>query len=442
MDPIYMRGLRDAKALLDEGVLSAEEFTAEKEELLRLRNVRTVLAVRGGEGVEDTVEAHIADGDVVTPSPETGGDDDNDDEAELSVSRSSPFSHVSSVASLASTLEVKDDAVTVPSGVQSLTVMLTRVIATTCADPQAVPTFEGKTASEAAKDWHAVCEHNALAELRAVSEKDSAGLPTICVTLQSHISENEIVAKIHSGAKITAVHSYDDSNFSDLSGCAGHLLEEDGNLFIALMPAQADRGKNFLRPKRSMNLRWCDLVENLPCEVRCEGAWYQAVVVERQEDDGCDRVVVEYAGYGEEEKYEEIDKDSWKVRIRAASPALHLYGLRPIKMASEGDGIRTEIRRTFKSYGYVGDVFNVIEAVILARSHAVADDDASGDGAGKWRLITQSIAKLQERKPAFALRDMVRRGPRPRTSASSASGTDVYQHEAISSIHYDVEVSA
>jgi len=437
MDPIYMRGLRDAKALLDEGVLSAEEFTAEKEELLRLRNARMVLAARGGEGVEDTVEAHVADGAVVTHSLETGGDDDNDDEAE----RPSPFLHVSSVASLASTLEVKDDAVTVPSGVQSLTLMLTRVIATTCADPQAVPTFEGKTASEAAKDWHAVCEHNALAELRAVSEKDSAGLPTICVTLQSHISENEIVAKIHSGAKITAVHSYDDSNFSDLSGCAGHLLEEAGNLFIALMPAQADKGKNFLRPKRSMNLRWCDLVENLPCEVRYEGAWYQAVVV-RQEGDGCDRVAVEYAGYGEEENYEEIDKDSWKVRIRAPSPALHLYGLSPIKMASEGDGIRTEIRRTFKSYGYVGDVFNVIEAVILARSHALADDDASGDGAGKGRLITQSIAKLQERKPAFALRDMVRYGPHPRTSASSASGTDVYQHEAISSIHYDVEVSA
>ena len=92
MDPIYMRGLRDAKALLDEGVLSAEEYTSEKEELLRQRNKRTVLAARG-EDVEDTPEAHVADGAAVTRSPETGGDNDDDDEAELSayLSRSSPF---------------------------------------------------------------------------------------------------------------------------------------------------------------------------------------------------------------------------------------------------------------------------------------------------------------------------------------------------------------
>jgi len=75
--------------------------------------------------------------------------------------------------------------------------MLTLVSATTCADPQAVPTFEGKTANEAPKDGHAVCQHKAFAELLAVSEKDSACLPKICVTLQSHITEDENMAKIH-----------------------------------------------------------------------------------------------------------------------------------------------------------------------------------------------------------------------------------------------------
>jgi len=34
MDPIYMCRLRDAKTLLDEGVLSVMEYTLKKEELL------------------------------------------------------------------------------------------------------------------------------------------------------------------------------------------------------------------------------------------------------------------------------------------------------------------------------------------------------------------------------------------------------------------------
>lgn len=126
-----------------------------------------------------------------------------------------------------------------------------------------------------------------------MSEKDSARLPKICVTLQLHITEDEIMAKIHSETKMTAVHSYDDSSFSDWSGCAGHLLAEASNFFIALMPAQADSSKKFLHPKRSLNFKWCDLVENPPCKVRYEGSWYQAVVLDRLEGDGWDRVAVE-----------------------------------------------------------------------------------------------------------------------------------------------------
>jgi len=114
---MYMRGLREVKALLDEGVLSAEEFTAEKEELLLQCNVRTVLAARGGEGVEDAPAVHITNGAAAIHTPEKGGDDDNDDEVESIVSSSSPCeaaclpppSHVSRVSSLASTLEVRDD---------------------------------------------------------------------------------------------------------------------------------------------------------------------------------------------------------------------------------------------------------------------------------------------------------------------------------------------
>jgi len=93
MDPIYMCGLRDAKTLLDESVLSVMEYTLKKEELLWQRNVRTVLAAREGESVEDMTKAHVADGAAVTHSSETGGDNDNDNEVELSayLSRSSPF---------------------------------------------------------------------------------------------------------------------------------------------------------------------------------------------------------------------------------------------------------------------------------------------------------------------------------------------------------------
>jgi len=142
-----------------------------------------------------------------------------------------PLSHVSSVALMASTLDVKDDAITVPSGVQSLKDMLTLVSATACADPQAVPTFEGKTASEAPKDWHAACQHNALAELLAVSEKDSARLPKICSTLQSHVTEDESMAKIHYRTKTTMVHLHDNSSFINLSDYAGHVLKEASNSF-------------------------------------------------------------------------------------------------------------------------------------------------------------------------------------------------------------------
>jgi len=55
--------------------------------------VHTVLAAREGESVEDTTKAYVADGAEVTHSSETGGDNDNDNEVELSayLSRSSPF---------------------------------------------------------------------------------------------------------------------------------------------------------------------------------------------------------------------------------------------------------------------------------------------------------------------------------------------------------------
>jgi hypothetical protein len=40
MDPILVRGLREAKQLLDDGILSAAEFDKEKQDLLRKRDQR------------------------------------------------------------------------------------------------------------------------------------------------------------------------------------------------------------------------------------------------------------------------------------------------------------------------------------------------------------------------------------------------------------------
>jgi len=82
----------------------------------------------------------------------------------------------------------------------------------------------------------------------------------------------------------------------------------------------------------------------------------------------------------------------------------------------------------------------VIEAIIVAQSDAVSDvsgggsdaiSDFSDDEAEKRSPIAHSIAKPHEREHAFALRNMVR-----------AAGTDEDQHEAMSSIAYDVEVRA
>jgi len=313
----------------------------------------------------------------------------------------------------------QDDASQASSGVQALMIMLSRInmidgATPTRADPQAMPTFKGMTPIEAAKGWHEVCLNNALAELCAVAGKNSARQPTICVTLRSHVEEDQIMARVHSGTKITQIHSLDDSSSCVLGGCAGHLLEENGNLFIALMPANADSSTKFLRPKRNMALKWSDLEPMMACEVLYDRVWYQAVVLELLEDNGCDRVSVHYSGYSEEENYEEIEKKSWKARLRAPSPAVHLYGLCSIKLASSADGIRTESHRKLKSYGFVGDIFNVIDAIIVA---------------DKWSPIAQSISKPHERKHTFALRKIAR-----------AAGTDACQHKAISSITYDVEV--
>ena len=247
MDPIYVQGLLEAKALLDGGVLSEEEYSFVKAAHVRRRDERKV-AAQGGEKGDEDVKARIADvkarvaGDAAAaPAP---GDDDDNDEAELSayLSGSSPTlvgfpappQSCASVTSQASTLDLDDDLVDVSSGVRAVTIMLARLDTPTCADPQDVPTGEGKDANEAAKDWHAGSRHNALAELRAVSEKDGASLPTIRATLQSHMVEDKNLARIHSGAIITAIQSHDDTNFRDLSGCAGHLLEVGGSLFIAL----------------------------------------------------------------------------------------------------------------------------------------------------------------------------------------------------------------
>ena len=207
----------------------------------------------------------------------------------------------------------QDDASQASSGVQALMVMLNTIdrATPTRADPQSMPTFEGMTTSEAAKGWHDVCHNNALAELCAVAEKNSAYLPTISVTLQSHVEENEIIAEVHSGTKITQIHSIDDSSSSDLGGCAGHLLEENGNFFIALMPTSADSSTKFLRPKRNMTLEWNDLVATMPCEVLHDRVWYQAVVLEKLVDGGCDRVAIQYPGYSEEENYEETAKNAF-----------------------------------------------------------------------------------------------------------------------------------
>jgi len=45
--------------------------------------------------------------------------------------------------------------------------------------------------------------------------------------------------------------------------------------------------------------------------------WYQSVVLERLEGDGCVRVAVKYTGHSEEEFYEEIEENSWESRLRA-----------------------------------------------------------------------------------------------------------------------------
>ena len=44
MDPTYVQGLREAKALLDEGVLTQEEFNKEKNELVKQREERRAAA--------------------------------------------------------------------------------------------------------------------------------------------------------------------------------------------------------------------------------------------------------------------------------------------------------------------------------------------------------------------------------------------------------------
>jgi hypothetical protein len=44
MDPTYVQGLREAKALVDEGVLTQEEFNKEKNELVKEREERMAVA--------------------------------------------------------------------------------------------------------------------------------------------------------------------------------------------------------------------------------------------------------------------------------------------------------------------------------------------------------------------------------------------------------------
>ncbi len=97
---------------------------------------------------------------------------------------------------------------------------------------------------------------------------------------------------------------------------------------------------------------------------------------------------------------------TWKTRVRAPLPALHLYGLRPIEIMGEGNEIRVEEGHKFKDHGNVRDKLDVLRAVI----EAVEEPPD----------IAQSLARLEVRRPlARPLKDEQIYGPR--TTAAAAA---------------------
>jgi hypothetical protein len=294
--------------------------------------------------------------------------------------------------------------------------------------------------------WYSLARHNALEELCALrdkSQREGNILPTISTRLQSYTAGDEEIARVHSGAVITAVGSIDDINFTHLRGCAGHLLEDAanaGSFYIALSATLST-------VKRSTDLRWCDLKEGEPVEVLWEGTWYQASVVPFQEQFSTLQasVRVRYDGFVESDAYEVIEKgekDTWKSRVRAPLPALHLYGLRPLEIrGGEGNGILVEEGRKFKDHGNVRDKLDVLRAVIEA-----VDEPPN---------IAQSLARLEMRRAlARPLKDEHMWGHRTAAAAAACESGDSNvesgdsnsnsnindcQHDAISSVKFDVE---
>ena len=308
--------------------------------------------------------------------------------------------------------------------------MLLRLQSDTPADPF---NFQADGSSETGDDslaWLAAGWRNALAELRAIASKACAHLPTIHVTLESHAVEKEALRRVHSGAKIVKVKSHDDFNFSDLSGAAGHLLgDAAGNFFLAL--AQEDLVlKGRLRPFRPTELAWCDLKDGLECEVCWEGIWWQASVVRRFAAHGRSLVQVEYAGFDDDERCEEIDSSEWKTRIRAPSPSLHLFGLNRISIAGAGEGIRREGDRKLQSYGYVCDIFNAMKA----SAEGMLDAQSSTSSPS----VASSVANPLKRRPGLLCKGLQRYGPKT-AAASGAACADKDQADAISGIEYDIE---
>jgi hypothetical protein len=285
--------------------------------------------------------------------------------------------------------------------------------------PPMAPGVAAEKADEDAKRWTSIARHNALEEACAQRDngKREGNLPTISVTLQSFTAVGQPMEQIHGGA-LLLTESIDDTNFTHLRGCSGHLLEDAdhaGNLYIA-----------WARVKRKTDLGWADLKVGEPLEVLYEGTWYQASVSESFTSfEGSDRVEVHYVGHCEDEAYEEIEKgenNAWKRRLRAPLPALHLYGLRCIKVKGQQEGIRKEHNRRFKSYGSVRDKLQVLQYLYAAK------DMPPG--------IVKSIAQVRMRQPAF---EYMQQYGYLSAAVPCAGSTNVSQRDAISSIRFDVE---
>ena len=351
--------------------------------------------------------------------------------------------------------------------------------------PLMPPGVAAEKAEEDAKRWTSIARHNALEEACAQREngKREGNLPTISVTLQSFEihGADQPMEQIHAGAKILLTESIDDTNFTKLRGCSGHLLEDadhPGNLYIAVA-----------KEKRRTDLKWADLKVEKPLEVLYEGTWYQASVSESFSSfPGGDRVEVRFDGHPHDQAYEakaggkgdkkrvgrraerrakknegsctgakrtmvsrfeiaapsvagrkggkkvsqilsEIEKGengAWKKRLRPPLPALHLYGPR-IEVKGQQQGIRKEHNRRFKSYGSVRDKLMVLQSLFEVK------DMPPGITPG----IVKSIAQVRMRQ-ALDFEQMQQHEDLS-AAASRAGSTNASQLDAISSIRFDVE---